>query len=115
MREEGLREESLEVLEEHLEKRWAREEEDEEVALEELIEAMASRQGGAAATTPEGPTQDEFICTSCNLVRSRRCLADEDRLICGDCAAEHRRSLRRAWNRYHPDDLPPRRALKSAV
>lgn len=85
------RDESLEALEERVEKRRAREEDDEEVALEELIEALVPVERVRLPSVPEALSGDEFTCSVCQLIRSRRCLADEEQMICVDCAAQERR------------------------
>ncbi|MGH2655547.1 MAG: DUF4193 family protein [Actinomycetota bacterium] len=88
------REESLEALEERIERGWAREDEDQEVALEELIEALVRAERTTDPPAPEERRSDEFTCSWCRLIRSRTCLADDARMICEDCAAEERRGPR---------------------
>ncbi len=88
---ERRREESLEALEERVDEQWSREEEDKEIALEELIEAMVPTERAGEPSVPEERRGDEFTCSRCHLIRPRRCLADEDWMICADCAAEERR------------------------
>jgi hypothetical protein len=84
------REESLERLEERLEKGWAREDEDQEAALDELIEAMVPTVRAGEPPEPELRRGDEFTCARCHLIRPRRCLADEAGMVCEDCVAEER-------------------------
>jgi DNA-directed RNA polymerase subunit M/transcription elongation factor TFIIS len=73
--------ESLEALEERAAQKVARKEDDEEVALADLIEAMAVAEPGEREDMPQERTGNEFTCSSCHLIY----LADEDRLMCIDC------------------------------
>lgn len=52
--------------------------------LEEEFSQVSEAPRSSPATTPAG--EDEFICRSCFLVKRRAQLADEDELICLDCA-----------------------------
>jgi hypothetical protein len=75
-----------------------------ESSLEELL---AKREGGAAEEEEEDdsmlaigrderleplavkvipPTDKEFVCKNCHLVKHRSQLADRDRMLCRDCA-----------------------------
>lgn len=71
----------------------APDEDDEEAALEELIEAMVQPEEAAIEAdeaspreiTPRGREMDEFTCSSCHLIMSRSCLVDAERSICRDC------------------------------
>jgi uncharacterized protein DUF4193 len=85
MRDE-TEEQSLEMLEEHLEKRWSTEEDDEEVALEELIDAMVVPEPVGGPAVPNAVGEAEFICSSCQLVRPVASLADLELVICSECA-----------------------------
>jgi hypothetical protein len=78
-------EEPIEPLEERVERLRSRGEDDEEAALEELIEVMVPRERASGPGVPAEPTRDEFTCTSCRLIRPRTCLADPGRLLCTDC------------------------------
>jgi len=72
------------------------EEDDDETALEVLIEEMvepeeAAREAKEAippAFLPKRMTGEEFTCSSCHLIMARSCLADEERLLCHDCVIE---------------------------
>lgn len=87
--------ESLELLEERARREQAREEDDREAALADLIDAMVPQEPTdlpiEEETIPEVRGGTEFTCTSCHLIYSRSCLADEDRLVCIDCAREESR------------------------
>ena len=85
-------ERSLEALEERMEKRWSDEEGDEEVALEELIDAMVSPLRVGGPSIPKDVGDDEFTCTSCWLVRPRASLVDFVRMTCAECVGSRARS-----------------------
>lgn len=57
-------------------------EDEEEEAVEEID--TDDRGEGPTKIVPRRP--DEFLCTSCFLVRPRALLADEERMLCRDCA-----------------------------
>jgi hypothetical protein len=69
---------------------------DEEAALEELIEGMVTREEAAReAEEASPPTQrvrgmrgNEFTCRSCHLIMARSCLADEQHGLCHECVRE---------------------------
>ena len=70
--------------------------EDEDAALERLIDEMADRQRAGPGPEPHEPAPNEFACRACHLILSRSCLADRARGLCRDCAALAPRSeLRR--------------------
>lgn len=98
----GEAEESLEALEERVRREQAKEEDDAEVALADLEEALASRQRLPRESLPEERTGEEFTCSSCHLIYSRGCLGDEDRLLCVDCAREEEWRRRSRARRARP-------------
>ncbi len=77
--------ESLEDLAERMERWQAREEEDEEVALAELIEAFAD-----VTREPAGDEEfvapDEFTCRACGVILNRGHLVDVELMVCAGCA-----------------------------
>jgi Domain of unknown function (DUF4193) len=80
--EEGEVESSLEELLAKREARPAEEEEDDDSILamgrEERLEPLAVK------VVP--PTDKEFVCSNCHLVKHRAQLADKARMLCRDCA-----------------------------
>lgn len=76
---------SLEELLQRRERRLDEEEVDEEEAL---LEAMEGREGPAEPLTvkviPPQPT--EFTCRKCFLLKHQSQLADKKRMLCRDCA-----------------------------
>ena len=58
--------------------------EDEEEELEEEEPESEDRADGPARIVPRRP--GEFLCSSCFLVLPRNQLADEERMLCRDCA-----------------------------
>ena len=80
--EEGEVESSLEELLAKREGRPAEEEEDDDSILamgrEERLETLAVK------VVP--PSDKEFVCSNCHLVKHRVQLADKDRMLCRDCA-----------------------------
>jgi sarcosine oxidase gamma subunit len=97
-RPRNVPEEGLKALQERAREHSAEAEEDEETALQELIEEFvpAEADDGTAAEpeTPEpvvGP--DEFTCRSCHLVLHRSLLADRRRGMCADCAGRSNRRV----------------------
>ncbi len=80
--EEGEVESSLEELLAKREGRPAEEEEDDDSVLamgrEERLETLAVK------VVP--PSDKEFVCSNCHLVKHRAQLADKDRMLCRDCA-----------------------------
>ena len=81
-REEGEVESSLEELLAKREGRPAEEEEEDDSVLalgrEERLEPLAVK------VVP--PSDKEFVCRNCHLVKHRAQLADKDRMLCRDCA-----------------------------
>jgi len=83
------------------------EEDDEEAALEELIEAMVEPEEAAREATealpwtllPRRMTGEEFTCSSCHLIMARSCLADEERRLCHECVLEAAAGLPPAHHR----------------
>jgi hypothetical protein len=79
--------ESLEDLAERMERWQTREEEDDdqEVALAELIEAFAD-----VTREPAGDEEfvapDEFTCRACGVILNRGQLADAELMVCAGCA-----------------------------
>ena len=80
-REEGEVESSLEELLAKREGRPAEEEEDDDSILamgrEERLETLAVK------VVP--PSDKEFVCSNCHLVKHRSQLADRERTLCRDC------------------------------
>jgi hypothetical protein len=80
--EEGEVESSLEELLAKREARPAEEEEDDDSILamgrEERLEPLAVK------VVP--PSDKEFVCSNCHLVKHRAQLADKARMLCRDCA-----------------------------
>jgi hypothetical protein len=80
--EEGEVESSLEELLAKREGRPAEEEDDDDSVLamgrEERLETLAVK------VVP--PSDKEFVCRNCHLVKHRAQLADKDRMLCRDCA-----------------------------
>ena len=80
--EEGAVESSLEELLAKREAKPAEEEEEEDpilaVGREERLEPLAVK------VVP--PSDKEFVCKNCHLVKHRSQLADPDRMFCRDCA-----------------------------
>ncbi len=80
--EEGEVESSLEELLAKREPRPAEEEEEDEsllsVTRDERLEPLAVK------VIP--PTDKEFVCTNCHLVKHRSQLANRERMLCRDCA-----------------------------
>lgn len=87
---EGAEEQSLEALEERMEERWAAEEDDEEAALERLIEALVSPPPVDVPSIPRRLDRNEFICSSCLLVRPRASLVDFVLMTCSECVGASR-------------------------
>lgn len=83
--DEGAVETSLEELLQRKERRLDDDEIDEEEAL---IEAMEGRDGPAESLTvkviPQQPT--EFTCRKCFLLKHQSQLKDKRRMLCRDCA-----------------------------
>jgi hypothetical protein len=81
-REEGEVESSLEELLAKREGRPAEEEDDDDSILnlgrEERLEPLAVK------VVP--PSDKEFVCRNCHLVKHRAQLADKNRMFCRDCA-----------------------------
>lgn len=75
-------------LEELLQRKERRLEEDEIDEEEALLEAMEGREGPAEPLTvkviPPQPT--EFTCRKCFLLKHQSQLADKKRMLCRDCA-----------------------------
>jgi hypothetical protein len=89
-RSEGAQEESLELIEERVRRADGRQEDDEEVLLQQLVDVFHPQQEPVTAEgLPKPLKRDEFVCTSCNLAIPRKHLADEERLICRDCLPDH--------------------------
>lgn len=83
--EEGALETSLEELLQRKERRLDEDDVDEEEAL---LEAMEGREGPAESLTvkviPPQPT--EFTCRKCFLLKHRSQLKDKKKMLCMDCA-----------------------------
>ncbi len=77
--------ESLEDLAERMERWQTREEEDEEVALGELIEAFADVTRESCGDE-ESVAPHEFTCRACAMVLDRGLLADAELMVCEGCA-----------------------------
>ena len=61
---------------------------DEELALDQLIDAFGAppRESRAGSPGREKLRRHEFVCASCRLIHHRSMLADPDRGLCADCA-----------------------------
>jgi hypothetical protein len=78
-------EESLEDLAERMERWQARDEDDEESALGELIEAFADVEREPAGVEEfVGP--DQFTCRACGMILNRGQLVDVELMVCAGCA-----------------------------
>jgi hypothetical protein len=76
---------SLESLTWLARERDARDEEDPEAQLEELIKGFVDKRG-ELLPTEYGVRPDEFECASCHLIAHRSRLAGGRRKVCADCA-----------------------------
>jgi len=61
----------------------------ESILVDETQELLAIRRAELAmeGETPDGASEDEFVCSSCFLVLKISQLADRKKMICRDCAA----------------------------
>jgi Domain of unknown function (DUF4193) len=78
-------EESLEALIEGIRRREAEEEDDAEVALDDLIERMADIRAEPMGTE-DLVREDEFVCRSCDMILNRSLLARREGTVCVECA-----------------------------
>jgi hypothetical protein len=76
-------EQSLEQMVEAQEDRQALEEDDPELAFDELIRLLADIR--VEPLGEEGARPDEFVCRSCQMVMSRNLLGEPSALICIEC------------------------------
>jgi hypothetical protein len=77
---------SLETLAWMARERDARDEEDPEAELEDLIRRFVN-QRSEILWDEDGVREDEFECASCHLIAHRSRLARGRRNVCSDCAA----------------------------
>jgi hypothetical protein len=79
--------EALDELEEEELEMLTEDEAAESLPVDELEELrQLRREAMALETEAEGVHEDEFVCSSCFLVKRRTQLADPKRMVCRDCA-----------------------------
>jgi hypothetical protein len=85
--EEEDEDEALDELEEEELEMLTEDEAAESLPVDELEELrQMRREAMALETEAEGVHEDEFVCSSCFLVKRRTQLADPKRMVCRDCA-----------------------------